>query len=397
MEDLKSLINQMCPSGVPKMSIGSVIKRIRTRGKEQPDVEQVYVVSNIQGMVRAEEYRENTIHSEDTSNYTVISPGMFAYNPSRLNIGSIAMLRDNEPGLVSPMYVVFGINEDLILGEYMDLCLKSNYVRNKIESLKEEGARFRFDFQRWDMIYVSVPPIPVQEEIVRALSCFSDAITTLELELSLREKQYCYYRDYLLQNTTAEKVCVVDVCDDIFLGLTNKVDYVNEDGIPLVRATNMTSGKLYFNDVKYISYDQHRKLTKIHKARKGDVLVSKSGTLGAVCIVDTDREFSIYESLICLHPNKTIYNRYLMHLLRSSKVQDEMLEKKVGNEIKHLNLQTFRKLFVPLPTMKEQIEISNILDEFEELCCDLERGLPAEINLRKRQYDYYRDRLLTIN
>lgn len=229
------------------------------------------------------------------------------------------------------------------------------------------------------------------------LNVFKKSIQGLEEELRLRNIQYNYYRNKLLREIGGESVNVVDICDDIFLGLTAKVDYVEEGGIPLVRANNMTSGILTFDDVKYISEEQHEKLTKTHKAQKGDILVSKSGTLGAVCIVDTDEEFSIYESLICLHPKKQVFNRYLLHLLRSQDVQEIMLEKKVGNAIKHLNLQTFRKLYIPLPSFEEQIKISKKLDIFEELCNTPDRGLGAEIDMRVSQFDYYQNLIMGLN
>ncbi|MGN8799220.1 restriction endonuclease subunit S [Candidatus Merdisoma sp. HCP28S3_D10] len=380
------------------VSIGSLIKRIREKGKNDETVKQVYVVSNSLGIVKAEEYRDNTIHSEDTSNYTIIRPGMIAYNPSRLNIGSIGMLKYDEPGLVSPMYVVFEIDEERITKEYFEYLMGSDYVLAKIESFKEEGARFRFDFGRWDWIKVPVPSIEIQTKIVDTLKKFRECIEGIEKEQENRTRQYYYYRDHLLDGFNQEALSnVVDICDDIFLGLTAKVDYVEEGGVPLVRANNMTSGTLDLSDIRCISHEQHEKLTKNHKPRKGDLLVSKSGTLGAVCIIDTDEEFSIYESLICLRPKEGVYNRYLLHLLRSTKIQDIMLEKKVGNAIKHLNLQTFRNLYVPLPSIEEQKKIAGILDVFEELCERPNCGLTAEIEARKKQFSYYQNRIIGFN
>ncbi len=198
MSKLDELIAELCPDGVEYASIGSLIKRIRERGKDDISVQQVYVVSNSLGIVRAEDYRDNTIHSEDTSNYTIIRKNMFAYNPSRLNIGSIAMLKEEEPGLVSPMYVVFSIDETQIVKEYFEYVLKSPYVMNKINSYKEEGARFRFNFDRWDWIRIPLPPLPVQQEIVRILDNFTELTAELTAEIEARQKQYEYYRDKLL-------------------------------------------------------------------------------------------------------------------------------------------------------------------------------------------------------
>ncbi len=174
MSRLEELIAELCPDGVESIPIGNLITRIRERGKDAPEITQVYSVSNTMGMVRAEDYRDNTIHSADTSNYTVIRNGMVAYNPSRLNIGSIAMLKTSEPGLVSPMYVVFKIDESKVCKEYFEYLMHSSYVSDKIDSLKEEGARFRFDYSRWNWINVQIPPLQVQKEIVSFLDTFME-------------------------------------------------------------------------------------------------------------------------------------------------------------------------------------------------------------------------------
>lgn len=138
MNDLDTLVERLCPNGVEFVPMGSLMTRVREKGKQDPTVSQVYVVSNTRGIVRAEDYRENTIHSKDTSNYTVIRSGMVAYNPSRLNIGSIAMLNYDEPGLVSPMYVVFKIDQTRVTTKYFEFLMKSTYVSKKIDSYKEE-------------------------------------------------------------------------------------------------------------------------------------------------------------------------------------------------------------------------------------------------------------------
>ena len=222
MSELDRLIHALCPNGVEHLSIGSLISRERSRGKEYPDVKQVYVVSNTQGIVRAEEYRENTIHSEDTSNYTVLRQNMVAYNPSRLNIGSIARLKDGEAGLVSPMYVVFSIDSNKILYEYFDYLITSSYVSSKIDAFKEEGARFRFDFSRWDWIMIPLPPLEMQREIVRILDNFTKLIAELTAELTARKKQYEYYKDYLLTFDSVKTVRLGDVCNVISGGTPSK-------------------------------------------------------------------------------------------------------------------------------------------------------------------------------
>ena len=76
--------------------------------------------------------------------------------------------------------------------------IKSKYILNKIDSLKEEGARFRFDFNRWDWIKIPLPPIEIQTKVITVLSKFSNYISLLQSEYSARKKQYEHYRDRLL-------------------------------------------------------------------------------------------------------------------------------------------------------------------------------------------------------
>ncbi|MBW5397423.1 restriction endonuclease subunit S [Brachyspira pilosicoli] len=187
---------------IKHIPIGSLMERIKEKGKDDLTVKQVYVVSNIKGIVKTEDYHDNNIHSEDTSNYTILRQDMFAYNPSRLNIGSIGRLKTSISGLVSPMYVVFSVDKSMVDVKYFEYFIKSPKIINKIDSLKEEGARFRFDYNRWNWIDIPIPPLEEQERIVNILDKFdalcNDITKGLPAEIEMRKKQYEYYRDKLL-------------------------------------------------------------------------------------------------------------------------------------------------------------------------------------------------------
>lgn len=162
-----------------------------------------------------------------------------------------------------------------------------------------------------------------------------------------------------------------DICDEIFLGLTSKVDYVNEGGVPFVRASDISSGKLDLSKCLRISQKQHDKLTAKRITKKGDVLVSKSGTLGTCLIVDSTEAFSTYESIITIQPKKGVFsNQFLYQILHDDYVQYRMLGQKVGNIVAHLNIQSFRKLFVPLPTLEEQEKVASILSMWDQVIED---------------------------
>ena len=140
--------------------------------------------------------------SDDTSNYNIVRKNMFAYNQGYLNIGSIDCLLNEEAVLVSPLYKIFKIKENIILPKYLLYFLKTSAVINKIDLMKESGARNRFDFEKWKKIEINIPSIEVQKKIIEFLDNFEalvkDIRQGLPREIELRQKQYEYYREKLL-------------------------------------------------------------------------------------------------------------------------------------------------------------------------------------------------------
>ncbi|MBM7420462.1 MULTISPECIES: restriction endonuclease subunit S [Chryseobacterium] len=177
-------------------------------------------------------------------------------------------------------------------------------------------------------------------------------------------------------------VILDNICDNIFLGLTSKVDYVEEGGYPLIRATDINSGKLAFKNVKYISERQHKLITKNRITKKGDLLVSKSGSLGTCAIVDSDKEFTTYESIITIQSKKEFLNNYyLLYLIRNNNFQTKMLGGKVGGTVGHLNLQMFRNMKINLPPIELQSQFAAIVEKVENLKTNYEACLKELENM----------------
>ncbi|HYF69936.1 MAG TPA: restriction endonuclease subunit S [Ohtaekwangia sp.] len=222
---------------------------------------------------------------------------------------------------------------------------------------------------------IPLPPLPIQERIAAIL----DAADTLRQKDQALLKKYDelsqslffdMFGDILSNDRTFPTEPLGNICDELFLGLTSTVDYVEQGGYPLIRATDIRGGKLSFENVKYISEQQHKKITARRITRKGDVLVSKSGTLGTCAIVQTDTEFTTYESIftIRLKPNKAT-NIFLMHLIRNDRFQKRLLGEKVGVAVSHLNLKMFREFKIPVPPMEIQNRFTKkvqLIDEQKE-------------------------------
>ncbi|MDB5308915.1 MAG: restriction modification system specificity domain protein [Gemmataceae bacterium] len=151
------------------------------------------------------------------------------------------------------------------------------------------------------------------------------------------------------------------------------------DGVPFVTVKNMVTGKLTFDDLKYITPTDHAEFVKRCHPERGDVLYSKDGaTRGWPCIVDTDREFSIFVSVALIKMKRDLLDgEYLCYVLRSSWIRDRMHTKSRGDMIPHIVLREIKEFPIPLPPLPEQRRIVAHLDALQAKV-DALRTLQAE-------------------
>ena len=130
---------------------------------------------------------------------------------------------------------------------------------------------------------------------------------------------------------------------------------------------------------------------------KGDVLFSGTGTIGeTVVIEESPRTWNIKEGVYSIKPNPDwILSYYLRYLLTTEKIKSAYMKKVAGGTVKSLPMKELRQIFIPLPSLEKQTEIVKTIRHFDALCNDLGSGLPAEIEARRKQYEYYRDKLLS--
>ena len=130
---------------------------------------------------------------------------------------------------------------------------------------------------------------------------------------------------------------------------------------------------------------------------KGDVLFSGTGTIGETALVsETPKNWNIKEGVYTIKPDKEkIDSSFLMYLLHTEKIRTAFLAKAAGGTVKSVPMGELKKILIPVPSLKKQQQAVKILDRFDTLCNDITTGLPAEIEARQKQYEYYRDKLLT--
>ena len=247
---------------------------------------------------------------------------------------------------------------------------------------------------------VALPPLEVQREIVRILDNFTNLTAELTAELTARKMQYSYYRDNLLSfNMPVSKKKIGEITRVFSAARVHKNEWMQE-GVPFYRSSDVISK---FNGVEnsrgkaYISFDLYKRLSaKSGKIMKDDILITGGGTIGIPYVVPSDEPIYVKDAdLLCIQKSKEFNSRFLYHYFLSTEFRKYLENITHNATIAHYTISQIENTPVPLPPLDVQNRIVNVLDNFEKICSDLNIGLPAEIEARQKQYEYYRDKLLT--
>ena len=196
IEDLKKLKSaiieiEYTPKAKTTSHIGDVIEQISKRNKNNA-IQNVLSVSNRQGFIKQSDQFENrNVASEDTSNYKIVEKNDFAFNPARINVGSISRLTTFEKGIVSPMYICFRTQEN-VAPEYIDYFFESKHFYCEIQKRLEGSVRQCLSFEGLCNIPLSLPSLEMQQRIGKRLFTLGQKIKTETdlLELLNKQKQY---------------------------------------------------------------------------------------------------------------------------------------------------------------------------------------------------------------
>jgi type I restriction enzyme, S subunit len=167
----------------------------------------------------------------------------------------------------------------------------------------------------------------------------------------------------------------LDVTNLITCGLAATPDYVPEGaGYPFLSSSNVKSGRIVWNNFKYIPESLHKQLYRNNPPKKGDVLYSRVGTIGEAAVVDVDFEFSVYVSLTLIKPKPVLDSSYLKHLLNSASYKKRANDQVyLGGGVGNLNVDVVRTYPIVLPSLPEQQVIASVLDDIDNLLAALDR------------------------
>lgn len=291
-------------------------------------------------------------------------------------------------------YVVF-LKTEKVLYKFLYYFIKNN--QEKLMNSKQGAGIPGLNRKAIYSLNIPLPPLPIQQEIVRILDTFTNLTAELTAELTARRKQYEYYRDELL-TFGEERDEVVwqplgEICNVVSGGTPSKKfsSYWENGTIKWLGSTVCKNEKTVDEVTKYITLEglnsSSAKLMPV-----GTTLIALVGaTIGKVAYLPF--EAAINQNIAGIYPKdtKSIDSSYLYYAC--TRLYQEFLSLTQGQKLAMANLSFVRSLKIPVPPMDEQKRIAEFLDKFNAICSDLRVGLPAEITARQKQYEYYRDRL----
>lgn len=299
-----------------------------------------------------------------------------------------------QPIFVSDAFSVDIKNSDEVNSRYVFHFLLNN--QSKIYATKTGAGIPHVYGKNLSKFKIPIPPKKIQEKIVQILDKFTDYVTELTSELTSRKKQYSYYRDKLLsfedEVYQVEWKTLGELCD--VRDGTHDSPVKQSFGKYLITSKNVKNGSITFEDAYYISYEDFEQINKRSKVDVDDLLFTMIGTVGEIAHITDEPNFAI-KNVSLIKPADRTLARYLFHYLQSTEAKKYIAENKSKGSQVFLALGKIRNFPIPYVSKTIQSRIVQVLDNFDKVCNDLNIGLPKEIELRQKQYEYFREKLLT--
>ena len=256
-------------------------------------------------------------------------------------------------------------------------------------------------------LLIPIPPLSVQERIVEILDKFTTLEAELEAELDCRKRQYEYYRNQLLSfdvlNRGGQELNNVSI-----VALGDLGEFVRGSGLPKKDFTSTGVGCIHYGQIytyygtstdKTLSFVSPETASRLKHVDYGDVIVTNtSENIEDVCkaVAYMGKESIVIGGHACIFkPSNKIDAKYFVYYTQTERFACDKRKYAKGTKVIDVSINDLSKITIPIPPLAEQERIVSILDKFDALTTSISEGLPKEIELRRKQYEYYRERLLS--
>lgn len=401
MNRIDGLIKELAPDGVQFTTLGEIAQLVRGNGMPKIDLtnEGVGAIHYGQIYTRYGVWTTNTISfvtPETAAKLAKAEPGDIIITNTSENVedvGKAVAWLGNEPIVIGGHATVIKHHQD---PKYLSYWFQSESFFVQKKALATGTKVIDVSAKQLMKVRIPVPPLKVQREIVRVLDQFTRLEAELEAELVARRRQYEHYRTSLLSIPDDSGVrwsTLGEISTRVSSGATplaGKTEYYADGTIPWLRTQEVRFVDIWDTEIRITEKALKETATKWIPA--DCVIVAISGaTAGRSAVnripVATNQHCCNFE----IDPVQANY-RYVFYWVCSQYQQIKALGQGARSD---LNAGIIKGVKIPVPPIAEQVRIVEILDKFDALASDISIGLPAELAARRKQYEYYRDRLLT--
>jgi len=407
MNKVEELIQQLCPAGVVFKELGELgylygglsgKSKIDFQGGNAKFVTYMNIFSNIS--VKTDIDIFVNIGENENQNKVEYGDVLFtgsSETPNECGMSSVLTEKITEPLYLNSFSFGFRLHDkELFLPDFLKYLFRDDSLRKQIGQTASGVTRFNISKKRFAKVAIPIPPIPIQHKIAFILDSFTQLEAELEAELEARRAQYEYYKNELL-NFEGKEV--------EWKTLGEVGQFVRGNGMPKSDFTESGVGCIHYGQIytfygtytdKTKSFVSHETAKKLQKVQKNDLIITNtSENIEDVCKtvvwLGNDEIVTGGHASIFKHNENP---KYLAYYTQTQFFFDEKKKHAKGTKVIDVSAKDLAKIRVPIPPLAAQEHIVGILDKFNTLVNDISVGLPAEIQARRKQYEYYRGKLL---
>ena len=393
MSRIEELIEALCPDGVATVQLKDTCDFRNSRGKSD---NQKYIYVGVEDLLQSKKGIKADPRTVNSVDGTVFLEGDILIGNIRPYLEKI--WHADQEGRTNQDVLAIAIKSDSVVplsSKFLFYILSSDkFFKYDVENSKgakmprgDKAAILKYSFQ--------VPPIAIQLEIVDILDKFEKLQAELQAELQARKAQYEFYRESLFNEDTSFLAPLESIAT-IWRGRRFVKDDILPKGVPAIHYGEIYT-KFGLAATEAYSFLDPSLAAKLRFASPGDVILVSAGET----IEDIGKSFSWFgKEDVVIHDacygirSSEVDPRYMVHFFNTHNFRSQLRRYISSSKISAISTEKLGKVFIPVPPIKRQREVAEILDSYDDLVSDVIRGIPAEINARRQQYEHYRNKLL---
>ncbi|WP_424825774.1 restriction endonuclease subunit S [Rothia dentocariosa] len=392
---IEKLVAELCPGGVEYVNLEQCVEKNYGGGTPSKSKEEYW-----DGGIPWASVGDLSVPgiSLDTTRAKITPLGLENSSTNIVPAGSVVVAIKISPGNMKVTGIDTAINQDLRGLTLLDN-ISARYLTYYFKTLKFTGRGTIVKSITNSSLMrtkIPLPPVEVQNAIVEILDKFTKLEAELEAELAARRAQYEYYRNSLFENLSGGGSEILGNLGKFIRGNGLQKKDLCVSGNPAIHYGQIyTQYGIWTHDT--MSYIDESNYKKLRKAQPGSIIIATTSEndedLGKAVAWLGNKEVAVSgDSYIYKH---SMNPKYVSYFFSTYIFHDQKKKYITGTKVRRISGGNLAKIKIPIPSLAEQERIVKILDKFDALVNDISSGLPAEIEARRKQYEYYRDRLLT--